>query len=48
VYVASDINAKFEVLCMSFYTIMTLLLQSKQYIGGNQEKLDYSRNEGLQ
>jgi len=47
-YVESDVNAKFEVFIYIFLYYYDTALQSKQYIGGNQEKLDYSMNEDLQ
>jgi hypothetical protein len=36
VYVKSDVNEKFNVFWIFFFTGMTLLFQSEQYIGGNQ------------
>ena len=38
--VESDVNAKFDVSWTPFFITMTLQFQPKQYICGNQEKLD--------
>jgi len=44
-YVESDVNAKSEVFLDFFIIMMTLLFLPRQYIWGNQEKLEFLDNQ---